>query len=118
MAIQRWDLAIDQKSNTPIPSFIYEDNFGVVYNITGWGCRMYITDQTGALLLFLTVGSGITVDGPNGKISIAIDAVTANFTISPGNVGRYQIYLDPDVIPSVNSFRFVEGSFRVFPSIV
>lgn len=118
MAIQRWDLAIDQKSNTPIPAFVYRDAFNNPYNITGWGCRMYVTDQTGFVHLSLVVGSGITLDGPNGKITITIDALLSNFTIYPGNVGRYQIYLDPDIVPSANSFRFVEGSFRVFPSIV
>ena len=60
------------------PELIWENSDGTVVNLTGYTARMDVrADPTSAeLLTQLLTGSGITIDGPNGKISLLIASAT------------------------------------------
>ena len=56
---------------------------GVLVNLTGFAAKMQVQDDTGAILVTLTNGSGITLGGIAGTILLTIDAsVTATFPVA------------------------------------
>jgi hypothetical protein len=102
-----------QQGSTFTRRLIYKINDEVV-NLTGYTARMQIRENhsSSAYILELTVGSGITITGATGQVSITITA-GATATI-PSGTYVYDIEL---VAPNTTVQRLLEGKFVVTPEV-
>ena len=97
MAAARYDFDIEQGSSFTI-SFTYKDNTNAVVNISNWCARIIMTTSDNQTIIY---SSGITsssykmsLDGPNGKITLLLPAVTTNdFTFK---TAKYDLELESD----------------------
>lgn len=88
-------------------SAIYKIN-GVVQDITGWDARMQVRKKkssTTKLLDWTVLDGEITIDGPNGKVIISVDAVEAGVTTLPP-YGVYDLEIES---PAGKVIRLLEG---------
>lgn len=111
MAI-KYDLLIDQGSK--FQSIVaYESPQGSRVSFLGASARLMLralkTDA--AATLALTVGAGLTLGGTAGTITVVITpAQSLALTVYEG---VYDLDIDPDGAPSTNSYRLMEGTWRV-----
>lgn len=99
MAAAEYNFNIDQGSSHTI-SFIYKDSSNAVVDITNWCARIVMTTSDNQII---TYNSGTTnseykmiLDGPNGKITLLLPAVTTNnFTFK---TAKYDLELESDDI--------------------
>ena len=111
MAI-KYDLLIDQggKFQTIVA---YESPQGTRVSFAGASARMMLrvlkTDASPTLSL--TPGAGLTLGGTAGTVTINITpAQSLALTVYEG---VYDLDIDPDGAPSANSYRLMEGTWRV-----
>jgi hypothetical protein len=86
----------------------------VIVNLTGYTARMQVRPDHASqnLILNLSVGNGITIDGEHGTVSIT---VTASTTASiPASTYVYDIEL---IAPDTTVQRILEGKFIVTPEV-
>jgi hypothetical protein len=102
-----------QQGSTFTRRLIYKINNEVI-NLTGYTARMQIRENHSSptYIIELTVGSGITITGATGQVSITITA-GATATI-PSGTYVYDIEL---VAPNTTVQRLLEGKFVVTPEV-
>jgi hypothetical protein len=91
-------------------SFILKTQSGsteTVMNLTGYSALAQIRSKTGALIKQLTVGSGLTIDALNGKITMAI-APTDTALFQPG-YHNWELQISMDGNPQT----ILSGGFEV-----
>ena len=99
MAAAEYNFSIEQGSSHTI-SFTYKDSTNTVVDISNWCARIIMTTSDNQTI---TYSSGITssdykmsLDGPNGKITLLIPALTTNnFTFK---TAKYDLELESDDI--------------------
>lgn len=93
----------------------YKSN-GVIVNLTGYTARMQVRPayayESSVVIVNLTTGSGITIDGEHGAIDLAITA-SATAAIAAGNY----VYDLEVVAPGGTVTRLLEGPFIVTPEV-
>lgn len=97
MAAAEYNFNIEQGSSFTI-SFTYKDSTNTVVNISNWCARIIMTTSDNQTI---TYSSGTTssnykmsLDGPNGKITLLIPALTTNnFTFK---TAKYDLELESD----------------------
>jgi hypothetical protein len=107
----RLDLIIEQGA-TFNRSVTYLQANGTPYDITGYSARMQIrSTYGGTLLLDLTTANGrLVIDGPAGRITISIDAVTTASLVAGEGVYDLEV-VSPAATPVVT--RLLEGAVTV-----
>ena len=107
-AVERRDVEIRDNATFTMP-FIIKDFSGAVVTLNGWTAKIQFRDvRGGTALATFTVGSGISIDGPNGKVQLKIQPATIqgwNFTS-----GWYDVLLTDT---SSDKFCYTEGTFTV-----
>lgn len=95
-------------------TLIYKDENGIAKNLTGFGVAMQArrSFEHPDKLVDLSVGSGITLDAPNGKITIAL--TNAQTTALNVFKGVYDIVVT-DTVPKKS--RLLMGDFEVLPGV-
>lgn len=81
-------------------------------DITGWGARMQVrsTLYAATTILDLTVGSGLTLGGSAGTITIDVPSTTLDD--APIGTHVYDLELIPAGVEA-NAFKLVRGDFQV-----
>lgn len=82
MSASQYDFSIEQGSSFKL-SIVYKDKNKQIIDITGWCGRLQWTTNSGQIQIFTTENLDLssyqfTIDGPNGKITLAIPASTTN----------------------------------------
>lgn len=82
MSASQYDFSIEQGSSFKL-SIVYKDKNKQIIDITGWCGRLQWTTNSGQIQIFTTENLDLssyqfTIDGPNGKITLAIPAATTN----------------------------------------
>ncbi len=110
MSAGKVDLKIEQGATYQHP-FAWKDNNGTPIDITGWTARMHIRSSVSddVVLMELTTGNGrITLDGPEGKVTLTISATDT--TAISWKKGVYDLELED---PGGYVKRLVEGKVSV-----
>jgi len=101
MGATRYDLPIDQGADVDFTLQVYVDAaHTVVQDLTSWDAKMQIKDKSGGTtLVTLGVGSGLTINGPAGQVTVHIaGTVTAAFTWVEG---KYDLFVyGPALVPT------------------
>lgn len=87
---------------------------GSAVNVTGYGARMQVrqTVDSTAVVLSLTAGTGITLGGTAGTITIAANS-TATAALTDG-----QCVYDLELVSGAGYVtRLVEGNFTIYPEV-
>ncbi len=80
-------------------------------DLTGCSAVMQIRDSSQALILQLTVGSGITLGGTNGTIELFISAATTSTMES----GKYEINV---TLANTDVVKFLKGTFTIIDGVI
>lgn len=102
-------LAVDQGSDWTMSVTYADPTTKVPYNLTGYTARMFIKAQVGDVspLLQLTTANGkITVDGPNGKLTVTMSNTE---TDTLPELAFYDLEL---IAPAGLVTRLIEGPVR------
>lgn len=95
--------------------FIFGDNFGNSYNLTGWDGRMHVRESIDAedtVLNLSAENGGIVIDADKGAVTIFVDAEnTAGLT--PGSY-VYDLEL---ITPSDHVYKPLYGAFKVIAEV-
>lgn len=82
-------------------------------DITGYSASLQARSADGGLLLDLsTSNGGITIDGPNGKLSLSAPATTTSLV---SKVGRYELEMTST---SGDVYRVISGSISPVEEVV
>jgi hypothetical protein len=100
---------------------VYEDEFGVPLPLSGYGSQLRVKAKAGGgtgepTLLVLTVGDGLTLDAPNGRVNASATAVKMLEGSLPvaGGVLAYDWQIKS---PSGDPLTLLRGSFVVDPEV-
>ena len=101
MSGTRYDLPIIQGEDVDFTLQVWADNaHSVIQNLTGWDTKMQIKDKPGGTtLVTLAVGSGLTINGPAGQVTVHIaGTATATYTWVEGT---YDLFVyGPSLVPT------------------
>lgn len=97
MSAALYNFSIEQGSSHAI-SFIYKDNAKNVIDISNWCARMILTTSDNQTIVYQSGNTNtqykMTIDGPNGKISLLLPAETTNnFTFKSA---KYDLEVESD----------------------
>lgn len=108
LARQSAELGINIENGVDFNFPVTYKNDGVVVPVTSYTATFRIKDNysTSENLLELTVGSGITVDEPNGKFTVSISEAQSSF----GN--RELVYEFIVTSPAGDSVEFLHGKCK------
>jgi hypothetical protein len=113
MAVQK-NFEVDQ--NTTFTFTVeYEDNSGNPIDLTGASAKMQVRDTKGGQKLAFTLTSplgGISLDGPNGKLTIKMTPTQTNKLFYPKS--EYDIMLTDS---NLNKTKLVEGFITLSRSV-
>ena len=93
----------------------YKDNSGTPIDITGSSAKMQVRDVKGGSKLAFSLTSpsgGITIDGPNGKLTIKITPTQTNKLFYPKS--SYDIMLTDS---NLNKIKLLEGFMTLSRSV-
>ena len=110
----QYDITCDAGSTLRL-SLTYKDNNEEPVDLTGYGARLQVRHHysDAEALLSLSDGSGITINGNTGVLTIEVsDALTSDLP-----AGRHVYDLEVFQAPSGDVTRLVEGSFTVTPEV-
>lgn len=113
MAVQK-NFEVDQ--NTTFTFTVeYQDNSGNPIDLTGASAKMQVRDTKGGQKLAFTLTSplgGISLDGPNGKLTIKMTPTQTNKLFYPKS--EYDIMLTDS---NLNKTKLVEGFITLSRSV-
>ena len=113
MAAGQYNINIEQGSTLDIP-VVWKSSDGVPINLTGYTARMQIrrTKADPSILYELTTENGrLSIDGPQGKVTIRIPAAD-----SAGFTWRRGVY-DLEMVSGDAVTRLLEGAVTVSPEV-
>lgn len=93
----------------------YEDNGGNPINLTGASAKMQVRDSKGGQKLAFTLTSpsgGITIDGPNGKLTVKMTPTQTNKLFYPKS--EYDIMI---IDSNTNRTKLLEGFITLSRSV-
>jgi hypothetical protein len=93
----------------------YKDNNGLPIDLTGSTAKMQVRDTKGGTKLAFTLTSpsgGITIDGPNGKLTMKMTPTQTNKLFYPKS--SYDIMLTDS---STNKIKIIEGFLTLSRSV-
>ena len=107
----RYDLTIQQGATFSIVA-TWKDSAGTPVNLTGYTAAMTLRDSYTAAgtVLYLSSGTGITLGGTAGTITI-LAAATATAALTAPSSGVY----DLELITGATVYRLLEGGFTITP---
>lgn len=106
------DLEIEGGSGWTMVCLLKDDN-GNPKPLTGYTAKMHFRERvTSPIVKELATGAGITIDEPNGKITVVM---TGAETAALGNLkGVYDLFL---YTASLAPEKLVKGTVTVFPPV-
>jgi len=93
----------------------YKDNNGAPINLTGATAKMQVRDTKGGTKLAFTLttpAGGITIDGPNGKLTIKMTPTQTNKLFYPKS--SYDIMVTDS---NTNKIKILEGFLTLSRSV-